>query len=124
MRNTFLYTDDTETLKGIYPAITKLSAYLVSHLGEDGLFVQRAETSKHARNLDLGDTRRRAYMNILLWGAFTDAARIAERLGLAKDRGGRACNRPTRSSAPSIASCGTKPAGYFRDACETPEFGF
>ncbi len=76
-----LYTDDVETLKEIYPALKRLLGYLGSRIGDDGFFVQNPATSKHACNLDLGDTRKRAYMNVLLWGVFFDAARIAERLG-------------------------------------------
>jgi alpha-L-rhamnosidase len=80
-----LYTDDIATLKEIYPALKRLLGYLGSRIGEDGLFVQDHATSKHAGNLNSGDVRKRAYMNVLLWGVFSDAARIAERLGYKDD---------------------------------------
>jgi hypothetical protein len=77
-----LFTNDTDTLLEIWPAIDRLIQYLQSHTDKDtGLFRQREETSKHAGNLDLGDIRTRSYMHILLWGAYRDAARIAGHLG-------------------------------------------
>jgi alpha-L-rhamnosidase len=81
-----LYTDDVATLKEIYPAVKRLLNDLGSKIGEDGLFVQDHATSKHAKDLKIGDVRKRAYMNILLWGVFSDAARIAERLGYKDDQ--------------------------------------
>ena len=117
-----LYTGDTATLRQIYPAITKLLAYLTAHTGANGLFVQRRETSKHAGNLDLGDVRSRSYMNILLWGAYADAARIAGHLGLAEER-----------AAAEMRAAAIKQAlfdhlwddthGFFKEALETPGFG-
>ncbi|MBM4164127.1 MAG: hypothetical protein FJ222_06775 [Lentisphaerae bacterium] len=80
-----LYTDDVATLKEIYPALKRLLGYLGSKIGADGLFIQDRATSKHAGNLELGDVRKRAYMNILLWGVFSDAGKIAERLGYQDD---------------------------------------
>ena len=118
-----LYTDDVETLRGLYPAITRLLGYLRSHMGESGLFAQRAETSKHAGNLDLGDVRSRTYMNILLWGTFTDAARIAERLGRAEDA---AANQKQADALKRAIDerLWDEPQGFFREALETPSFGF
>ena len=118
-----LYTGDTATMRDIYPAITRLLGYLKSHIGADSLFVQRAETSKHAGNLDLGDTRTRAYMNILLWRVFSDAARIADHLGLAQD------SHAARQTAEAICHSlferlWDEADGYFREALETPAFGF
>jgi hypothetical protein len=97
--------------------------YLRSHIGPDGLFRQRLETSKHAGNLNLGDTRTRAYMNILLWDVFMDAARIAEHLNLKAD------SRDATQTADTIRRAlfdrlWDKAGGFFRDALETPSFGF
>jgi alpha-L-rhamnosidase len=117
-----LYTGDTQTMREIWPAIERLLDYLRGHMGANGLFVQRPETSKHAGNLKLGDTRTRAYMNILLWGAFTDAARIADRLGLGQ------ASEDARQDATAIrqalyAQLWDDATGYFREALETPRFG-
>lgn len=117
-----LYTDDVETLKKVYPAIKRLEGYLGSRIGENGLFVQRAETSKHACNLNLGDVRTRSYMNILLWGVFTDAARIANRLSLADD------SQASRKQADALKKAiferfWDETNGCFREALETPKSG-
>jgi hypothetical protein len=117
-----LYTDDVETLREIYPAIGRLLAYLEKHTGEDGLFVQRHETSKHAGDLKLGNTKRRAYMNILCWAAFSDAVKIAERLGHADDAAA------ARAKADVIKAALFKhlwdgEKGGFHEALETPRFG-
>ena len=117
-----LYTDDVETLKKVYPAIKRLEGYLGSQIGGNGLFVQRPETSKHACNLELGDIRTRSYMNILLWGVFTDTARIANRLGLADDA------QTSRKKADAIKKVifekfWDETSGCFREALETPKSG-
>ena len=117
-----LYTDDTATLREIHPAIKRLLGYLGSHMGPDGLFVQLRETSKHAGNLDIGDVRKRSYMNILLWGAFTDAALIADRLGLAEDRAD--AQKKADSIKQSIyKNLWDETSGYFKEAVESPGFG-
>ncbi len=117
-----LFTDDTVTLREIHPAINRLLGYLSSHMGANGLFQQRSETSKHAGNLDIGDVRTRSYMNILLWGVYTDAALISDRLGLSEDRD------DSQKKASAIKQAlfeklwdGTN--GYFKEALETPGFG-
>ena len=117
-----LHTDDAATVREIYPAIKKLLGYLSSHIGADGLFVQRKETSKHAGNLELGDTRQRAYMNILLWRTFEDAARIADHLYFANDA------EEAREKSLVIKKALFKhlwddKKGYFKEANETPGFG-
>jgi len=118
-----LYTDDTATLRKIHPAINNLLAYLTAHIGTNGLFVQRRETSKHAYNLSLEDVRTRSYMNILLWGTFTDAALIADRLGLVEDRDA------ARKQAAAIKRAlfeilWDETSGCFKEALETPGVGF
>ena len=117
-----LHTDDTTTLREIHPAIRKLLEYLSGHIGPNGLFTQRHETSKHAGNLGLGDTRTRSYMNILLWGAFSDAALISDRLGLADERD------DARKKAEAIKKAlfenlWDAKNGFFMDAIGTPGFG-
>ncbi len=117
-----LYTDDTATLREIYPAIKKLLGYLSSHIGSNGLFVQRHETSKHACNLELGDLRTRAYMNILLWRTFTDAALIADHLGLTSD-GDEARKKSLAMKQALFDHLWDETNGHFKDALETPSFG-
>jgi len=117
-----LHTGDTQTLQEIWPAIERLLGYLEAHMGQNGLFLQRAETSKHAGNLNPGDVRTRAYMNILLWGTFTDAARIADHLAL------EGAATEARRNAAAIkhelyAQLWDETSGYFREALETPNFG-
>ena len=117
-----LYTGDTDTLREIWPAIERLLGYLKARIGPDGLFRQERETSKHAGNLDLGDVRTRSYMNILLWGAFTDAARIARCLGH------RQAEADAQRAAAAIhraldTHLWDENRGFFVDARESPEFG-
>ncbi len=118
-----LYTDDVETLRRIWPVLDRLLTYLRTHINADGLFVQRAETSKHAGNLNLGDTRARAYMHVLLWGTFSDAALIADRLGMPQER------QAAQATADALrrvlfARFWDEKAGCFIEALETPKFGF
>ena len=77
LRDYFLYSGDVATTRALYPNVLKLMDYLAAHAEKDGTFVQRAETSKHACNLNLGDISHRAYMDILLWKCCVDAAALA-----------------------------------------------
>lgn len=117
-----LYTDDVETLDEIYPALKRLLGYLGSRIGEDGLFIQNQATSKHAGNLNLGDTRKRAYMNILLWGVFADAARIAERLDH-KDDSVAAQKKAEVIKRALFDKLWNEEKGFFCEALESPAFG-
>ena len=78
-----LHSGDRDLALELFPAVRDLVAYLRSHCRSDGLFEQRPETSKHASSLDFGEasTWHRAYMNILLWKTYCDAASLAEWLG-------------------------------------------
>ena len=117
-----LYTDDTATLRDIYPAISRLLGYLQKHMGPNGLFAQRAETSKHAGNLKSGDVRTRSYMNVLLWGTFADAARIAARLERTEEAA--ACRLQADALKRALFEhLWDEPQGFFREALETPTFG-
>ena len=117
-----LYTDDEATLREIWPAIARLLGYLDRHIGPNGLFVQRVETSKHAGNLNPGDVRTRAYMNILLWGVFQDAACIADRLDMKNERDD-AQKKANAIKHALYAQLWDETNGYFREALETPRFG-
>ena len=117
-----LYTDDTATLREIYPAIKRLLGYLDAHIGANGLFVQRVETSKHAGNLNPGDVRTRAYMNILLWGVYTDAALIADRLDMADARAD-AQKKAAAIKRALYENLWDEANGCFKEALETPRFG-
>lgn len=82
----YLYSGDIGTVRELYPNVLRLMDYLAAHTAEDGTFVQRAETSKHACNLNLGDTSHRSYMDILLWKCCVDAAEMARACLDAKNR--------------------------------------
>ena len=77
-----LYRDDMPLLREMWPTVCSLMDYLGNNQGEDGIFRQRAETSKHAAGLVFGaeSLHRRSYMNIVLWLAYRNAAQIAEEL--------------------------------------------
>ena len=81
LRDYFLYSGDAATVRRLYPNVAKLMEYLSAHTAEDGTFVQRRETSKHACNLNLGDVSHRSYMDILLWKCHVDAAALADVCG-------------------------------------------
>ena len=78
-----LYTDDRETVRGVWPDVVALVGYLNAHRRADGLFEPRRETCKHAAGLVFGGTslHHRAYMDLLVWKTLTDAAEIARALG-------------------------------------------
>jgi alpha-L-rhamnosidase len=119
-----LFTNDTVTLKKIWPAITKLIDYLRRHTDQKtGLFVQRHETSKQAGNLRLGNLNTRSYMNILLWGAYRDAARIANHLGQHKDE--KRFYQLARQTKEAVNTyLWDEQEGFFREALEAPGIGF
>ena len=81
LRDYHLYSGDTATLRRLMPAVAKLMDYLEKHVGADGVFAQRRETSKHAGCLSIGDTSNRAYMNILIWKCLVDAAAMSRETG-------------------------------------------
>ncbi len=83
LRDHVLHTGDLALARELFPAVRDLVAYLRAHCRADGLFEQRPETSKHASALDFGEasTYHRAYMDILLWKTYRDAADIAEWTG-------------------------------------------
>ena len=80
LRDHVLHSGDVALARELFPAVRDLVAYLRSRCRADGLFEQRPETSKHASALDFGEasTYHRAYMNILLWKTWRDAADLAE----------------------------------------------
>jgi hypothetical protein len=75
-----LHSGDRDLGLELFPAVRDLVAYRRSHCRADGLFEQRPETSKHASALDFGEASvwHRAYMNILLWKTYRDAASLAD----------------------------------------------
>ena len=83
LRDHVLHTGDLALARELFPAMRGLVSYLRANCRADGLFEQRPETSKHASALDFGEasTHHRAYMNILLWKTFRDAADVAEWIG-------------------------------------------
>ena len=83
----YMYTGDLNLVRELYSQVSKLAGYLVSHTAADGMFEQRAETSKHANDLAFGtkSTHHRSYMNVLLWRTFGDAAFLADTVGQSAD---------------------------------------
>ena len=82
-----LHTGDAALARELYPNVVRVLGYLRRYTGDDWVFVQRPETSKHAAGLVFGadSTHRRSYMNVLLWLARGDAARLARYLGREDD---------------------------------------
>ncbi len=122
----YFYTGDKALLKKVYPVVQGLMAYLARYQNpETGIFEQRKETSKHAAGLVFGATslHHRAYMNILLWKTFADAASIAAELGERGDaeRWGAAAELVSKSVRTSFWD-GEK--GCFRLSLEDGKFGF
>lgn len=119
-----LFTNDKATIKKIWPAITKLIDYLQSHTNpKTGLFVQRPETSKYARDLKLGDVTTRSYMNILLWGAYRDAARMAAHLGYKKEE--KMYSELARQTKEAVnANFWDEKNGFFRKSLEVTGLDF
>lgn len=121
-----LYSGDIDTARRFMPNVNRLVAYLKSNCRADGLFEQRMETSKHASSLAFGSNsiRHRAYMNILLWKVYIDAARLANWADdgetakmLEKDA--------VRLAAAIRRTFWDAHAGWFRDAIENAEvFGW
>jgi len=117
-----LYTGDEATARELWPASRRLLGYLDAHVGPDGLYAQRPETSKHAGNLKLGDVRARTYMNVLLWGVYMDAARLARHLKLSDEAEGFEA-KAARTKRALYDRLWDEPRGCFREALETPAFG-
>lgn len=123
LRDYHLYSGDAETVRGLYPNVLKLMDYLAAHTADDGTFVQRAETSKHACNLNLGDTSHRAYMDILLWKCCQDAAAMASEFGDGKSHA-RFVKWGERLSKAVRARFWDGEEGFFRLSDRNRGFGF
>ena len=82
-----LHTGDRRLAEEMKPVVAELVAYLDRHTAKDGIFEQRLETCKHSCGLAVGGTslHHRAYMNVLNWLAYRDAAALAAWLGDAAD---------------------------------------
>ena len=78
-----LHTGDMKLAEEMMPTVRKLVGYLVRHSGDDMIFEQRLETCKHSCGLAVGGTslHHRAYMNVLLWKTYSDAASLARWTG-------------------------------------------
>jgi len=82
----YLHTADDETMKTLYPAVRQELAYITSRCrAEDGLFLQRLETSSNVTSMPPKDPRTRVYMQFLLWRAYVDGAKLARALGHPED---------------------------------------
>lgn len=82
----YLHTADEETMKTLYPAVQKDISYLTSHCREDGLFVQRIETSSNIASMPPNDVKNRLFTQVVLWKAYVDGAKLAKELGQDADR--------------------------------------
>ena len=121
----YLHTADEASLRAGWPATVGLMAYLGRHQGADGIFEQRKETCKHAAGLRFGGTslHHRAFMNILLWKTYVDAACLAE----AKGENGLAARwrESARRLADSVrARFWDGARGFFRLSAEEDRLGF
>ncbi len=78
-----LHTGDLDLAKEQLGAVRRLLTYLAGQIDGEGLFQQRRETCKGAVGLTFGarSLHHRAYMQILLWKAWRDAAELASWLG-------------------------------------------
>ena len=119
----YLYSGDTETTRRLYPNVLKLMDYLARYTAEDGTFIQRRETSKHACNLNLGDTSHRAYMDILLWKCCEDAAAMASDFGDKKSRS-RFAEWSKRLYKAIRSRFWDDDEGFFMLSDKNPGFGF
>lgn len=121
-----LYSGDVAAARRLLPNVRALLRYLEAHRRPDGLFRQRKETSKHACDLAFGSTsmHHRAYMNILLWKVYRDAADLAEWTGYPEEAAaGRAA--AARLAAVVREKFWNAARGEFRASLEDPEtFGW
>ena len=120
-----LYTGDLALAHELFGTVSDLVAYLRRHTATDGIFVQRAETSKHSCGLAVGgtSTHHRSYMNILLHLAYHDAAELAAWLG---DETRRAA-WTAHADATAVAvrrEFWDREKGHFRLSREEDKFGF
>jgi len=86
--NYLLYTGDLETAGKLYPVVKKDLEYLLKYIDTDGLFNQRAETSRgQGVGGDFGGfaSKKFAYMNLLLYYALDRASYMASELNLSDD---------------------------------------
>ena len=90
-----LFTGDFDLARELWPAVDLNLRYIASHMGADGLFAQRWETSKHAGAMECGDVRRRLYPNLIYWMCWRDGAKLARALGYAD----RAADLEARAAA-------------------------
>ena len=121
----YLYTGDDATLRELFPALEKLMDYLKPFVGKDGIFEPRYETSKHAfsAGLQAGDVRHRAYMDILLYECWKDAARMAEAMGRA-DRAAEWAQTAVATREAVNRMYWDEKGGCFRGTLEDWEYGW
>lgn len=77
----YLFTGDETFAREIWPAVDRDLRYLTSRMGKRGLLEPRFETSKHADNMNCGDTYDSLYQNILLWMCWRDGGKLVRALG-------------------------------------------
>jgi len=119
----YLYSGDAAATRRLYPKALKLMDYLAAHTADDGTFVQRRETSKHAGNLHLGDMSHRAYMDILLWKCCEDASAMAADFGDSKSKA-RFAEWAKKLSAAIRSRFWDEEGGFFVVSDASGGFGF
>ena len=120
----YLYTGDEKTTREAYPRVVKLMDYLGAHQQAGGkLFEPRRETCKGAAGLVFGSRslHHSAYMNILLWKTYRDAAALADVFGSKTEAG------EWRTAAEILAgeirrAFWDEKKGYFRQSLEEDAF--
>ena len=120
-----LHTGDLGLAREMRPAVRALVAYLDRHTGADGIFEQRVETAKHSCGLAVGGTslHHRAYMNVLLYLAYRDAATLAGWLGDAEDERTRRA-LAERTARAVRAAFWDEAHGFLRLSKEDAKMGF
>ncbi|MBR4653572.1 MAG: hypothetical protein IKO72_09445 [Kiritimatiellae bacterium] len=124
--DTYFYTADMALLRKVYPVVQGLMAYLARYQNpKTGIFEQRKETCKHAAGLVFGGTslHHRAFMNILLWKTFSDAARMARELGESVDAARWTASAAQLAESVRAAFWNSK-EGFFQLSVEDGKLGF
>lgn len=77
----YLYQGDEALVRELFPAVKQDLAYLRSRCDDEGLFIQRIETSSNMTSMQPKDIRQRLFTQIVIWKAFDDGAKLARSLG-------------------------------------------
>lgn len=112
-----LYSGDRTLAKELWPTIDRELRYIASHMGKDGLFKQRYETSKFAANMNCGDTSHRLLSEVIYWMGWRDGAKIARELG--HDERANELERMAAEHGKAIRRSYSTPDGGWRPVLES-----